>query len=45
MTRYRARKVVLALSVLQSVYSRQAHPGRGYWLYMTEPGTLCATGA
>ncbi len=25
--------------------SRQVYPGRGYWLYMTEPGTLCATGA
>jgi len=25
--------------------SRQVYPGRGYWLYMTEPGTLCAVGA
>jgi len=25
--------------------SRQVYPGRGYWLYMTEPGTLCAIGA
>jgi len=25
--------------------SRQVYPGRGYWLYMTGPGTLCAIGA
>ncbi|WP_332450386.1 DUF3821 domain-containing protein [Methanoculleus sp.] len=25
--------------------SRQVYPGRGYWLYMTGPGTLCAVGA
>ncbi|WP_317064144.1 DUF3821 domain-containing protein [Methanoculleus caldifontis] len=25
--------------------TRSVHPGRGYWLYMTGPGTLCAIGA
>ncbi len=24
--------------------TRSVHPGRGYWLYMTEPGDLCAIG-
>jgi len=24
--------------------SRLVYPGRGYWLYMTGPGTLCAVG-
>jgi len=25
--------------------TRLVYPGKGYWLYMTEPGTLCAIGA
>ncbi|MCK9298631.1 DUF3821 domain-containing protein [Methanoculleus sp. YWC-01] len=25
--------------------NRSVYPGRGYWLYMTGPGTLCAIGA
>ena len=25
--------------------TRSVYPGKGYWLYMTEPGTLCAIGA
>ncbi len=25
--------------------TRSVYPGRGYWLYMTGPGTLCAIGA
>lgn len=25
--------------------NRDVYPGRGYWLYMTNPGTLCAIGA
>ncbi len=27
------------------VDNRSIYPGRGYWLYMTGPGTLCAVGA
>ena len=28
-----------------NVDTRTVRPGKGYWLYMTEPGTLCAIGA
>jgi len=28
-----------------NVDSRAVYPGRGYWLHMTGPGTLCAVGA
>ncbi|KAF5052589.1 hypothetical protein DSECCO2_407180 [anaerobic digester metagenome] len=44
-----ARAQVFEMAIVNSgkdayADSREVYPGRGYWLYMTGPGTLCAIG-